>query len=100
MKKVNALKARFLEIEDVFEYGNNQEQLVYDLEEEVQNALLEAFEDTMEEKQLQKLSNKLKKFKSDNDFYDAEASLDMMFPDRHDEDFDEDSMSWDSVFGN
>ena len=58
MKKVNALKARFLEIEDVFEYGNNQEQLVYDLEEEVQNALLEAFEDTMEEKQLQKLSHK------------------------------------------
>lgn len=25
--------------------------------------------------------------------------LDMMFPDRHDEDFDEDSMSYDSVFG-
>ena len=96
MKIVNALKARFLEVEDVYEYGNNQEQLVYDLEEDVKNALLEAFEDTMEDKQLRKLSNRLKKFKSDNDFYDAEASLDMMFPDRYDEDFDEDSMN---IFG-
>ena len=31
--------------------------------------------------------------------YDEDAILDMMFPDRHDEDFDEDNMSWDSVFG-
>jgi hypothetical protein len=28
-----------------------------------------------------------------------EDMLDMMFPDRHDDDFDEDSMSYDSVFG-
>lgn len=31
--------------------------------------------------------------------YDPEAELDIMFPDRHDDDFDEDSMSYDSVFG-
>lgn len=31
--------------------------------------------------------------------YDEEGELDMMFPDRHDDNFDEDSMSWDSVFG-
>ncbi|WP_313032027.1 hypothetical protein [Soonwooa sp.] len=34
-----------------------------------------------------------------DDGYDEESELDMMFPDRHDDDFDEDSMSWDSVFG-
>jgi len=31
--------------------------------------------------------------------YDEDAELDMMFPNRHDENFDEDSMSYDSVFG-
>ena len=37
--------------------------------------------------------------KKDNDFYDPEENLDMMFPDRYDDDFDEDSMSYDSAFG-
>lgn len=31
--------------------------------------------------------------------FDPEAELDYMFPNRHDDDFDEDSMSYDSVFG-
>ena len=39
------------------------------------------------------------RIKKDNDFYDPEENLDMMFPDRYDDDFDEDSMSYDSAFG-
>jgi hypothetical protein len=31
--------------------------------------------------------------------FDTEEELDIMFPDRHDEDFDEDSMNYDSIFG-
>jgi hypothetical protein len=37
--------------------------------------------------------------KDDLEFFDPEAELDRMFPDRHDPDFDEDSISYDSVFG-
>lgn len=39
-----------------------------------------------------------KKEKEEEEF-DPEAELDYMFPNRHDDDFDEDSMSHDSVFG-
>jgi hypothetical protein len=49
--------------------------------------------------QLKKLQKKLSIIKSENDFYDEETELDMMFPDRHDDDFDEDSRSYDSTFG-
>ena len=38
-------------------------------------------------------------FKNEQDFYDAEGELDRMFPDRGEEDFDEDSTSYDSSFG-
>ncbi|QNM84586.1 hypothetical protein H9W90_10295 [Polaribacter pectinis] len=98
MNIVKELKAKFLELEETFEYGKNQEQLVYDLEEEIQNAHREAYEDS-DLMALDKLNKKLKAFKRDNDFYDAEGELDRMFPDRHDEGFDEDSMNYDSVFG-
>ena len=33
------------------------------------------------------------------DFYDPEGELDNLIPNRHDDDFDEDSMSYESVFG-
>ena len=49
--------------------------------------------------QLNKLIEKIGELKKEHEFYDAEAELDNMFPDRHDEGFDEDSMSPDSVFG-
>ena len=44
-------------------------------------------------------SYQFNQIKKENDFYDKETELDYMFPDRHDSDFDEDSMSYDSVFG-
>jgi hypothetical protein len=49
--------------------------------------------------QLQAMEDTIKNLKGESDFYDEDAELDSMFPDRHDEDFDEDSMSYDSVFG-
>jgi hypothetical protein len=48
---------------------------------------------------LEKLVVKIKIFIKTSQPFDPEEELDRMFPDRHDEDFDEDSMSYDSVFG-
>jgi hypothetical protein len=48
---------------------------------------------------LEKLVIKIKKFIKKSQPFDPEEELDRMFPNRHDEDFDEDSMSYDSVFG-
>ena len=45
------------------------------------------------------LKNKLEAFKAKQEFYNAEDELNRMFPDRGDADFDEDSTSYDSVFG-
>jgi hypothetical protein len=42
--------------------------------------------------QLQSMDERIKKLKGESDFYDEDAELDSMFPDRHDEDFDEESM--------
>jgi hypothetical protein len=39
---------------------------------------------------LKKLSKKLSIIKSENDFYDEDAELDRTFPNRNDDDFDED----------
>lgn len=52
-----------------------------------------------EELELIKLLNKVKNIKNEFEFFDPEDMLDMMFPDRYDQGFDEDSMSYDSVFG-
>lgn len=45
----------------------------------------------------EKVLRDLKALKQEFDFYDEEGELDMMFPNRHDDDFDEDSMN---MFGN
>lgn len=73
------------------------EEKIYKLEEE----LIEEIEFCLpgEQKDYQSLLKKIKHFKKENEFYDADAELDRMFPNRHDDDFDEDSMSYDSVFG-
>ncbi|WP_276166454.1 hypothetical protein [Zobellia alginiliquefaciens] len=97
-EEIQTLKARFLEIENIFEEGNEDHQLIYDLEEKIQEVFHQVFKEE-DEKQINKLDKLVKEFKQENDFYDAEGELDSMFPDRHDEDFDDDSMSYDSVFG-
>jgi hypothetical protein len=42
---------------------------------------------------------KILAMKTEFDVYDEEAELDRMFPDRNEEGFDDDSMSFNSVFG-
>lgn len=98
MDEIKLLNARFEEIKEAFENGEDDEQIVYDFEEEIQEAFGEIYRET-EISQLEKLQKKVKAFKREYDFYDEGAELDRMFPDRHDDDFDEDSMSYDSVFG-
>ena len=73
------------------------EEQVLKLEEEILE-IKEMFRGD-EEKSCNQLLKKIKDIKQEHDFYDEEAELDMMFPDRHDEDFDSDSMSPESVFG-
>ena len=98
MEEIELLKLRFSEIEELFEKGEEDHQLIFDLEEKMQEVDFDFPEYEVEE-QFDELKEQIKAFKKEYEFYDAEAELDRMFPDRHDEDFDEDQMSWDSVFG-
>ena len=98
-EEIEALKVRFLEIETIFEEGDDDHQLIYDLEEKIQQVSYEIDEEDEEAEQLEKFNKRVQEFKKENEFYDAEEELDRMFPDRHEEGFDNDSMSYDSVFG-
>lgn len=46
-----------------------------------------------DEQLLRKMSKKINQIKNDLGLYDEETELDMMFPNRHDDDFDEDLYS-------
>lgn len=103
-------------LEEVIELIDNLEddyeektiELENDVNEELQ-FLYDGYNRDLPEKESNKLdktvreyeavAKKIKQLKKENDFYDSENELDRMFPNRHDEDFDEDSMSYDSVFG-
>lgn len=76
---------------------NELEERISELEEEIYEEMGGCFKN--EEYKFKALLKRIDTFKKENDFYDAEAELDSMFPNRYDEDFDEDSMSYDSVFG-
>lgn len=87
----------FSNSEDGFEHMEN---LWYEVEMEmiyVDDTRLEEF------KKLNKLNQEIKRFmekhQKKKSSFDPEAVLDWMFPDRHDEDFDEDNMNLDSEFG-
>lgn len=77
-------------------YGVEQE--VLDLELQLKNEIDRLY-DEEDSEPFEKVLRELKELKEEFDFYDAEGELYMMFPDRHDKDFDEDSMSADSFFG-
>lgn len=70
---------------------------ICELEEQIENA----YEDIDEEGVdiLRDLKKRISRIRRESGLYDEETELDMMFPDRHDEDFDEDSMSYGSIFG-
>ncbi len=97
----NAIDNDLLEKDD-FDFNDFQSK-VCDIEREVVDAIeMGEAMGTRGETPIPKLRGLLKlikQIKVDYDFYDEEGELDMMFPNRHDEDFDEDSMSYESVFG-
>lgn len=98
METYDRLHETYLRLYEELENDNfDVEQDVLDLEQEAIDAL-----DYTVDKEHQKISQLLLKIKSMKEefvFYNEESELDMMFPDRHDDDFDEDSMSYESVFG-
>jgi hypothetical protein len=49
--------------------------------------------------QFEKLKKHIEKYVKERQAFDPDEELDRMFPDRHDDGFDEDSMNYDSVFG-
>lgn len=101
-EEIESLKERFQYYYNEFENGNDDvDQEILDLEEKVVETMnqLSHYVNTYEVDTLSEILNDIKKFKREINVYDAEDELDMMFPNRDDEDFDEDSMSWGSVFG-
>lgn len=98
MTHIEELNEKFEKLYEEFENGNYEaEQEVYDLEQEIEDEL--SIARGKEQQELKALQKKINSMKGEFDFYDEEAELDNMFPNRHDEDFDEDSMNYDSVFG-
>ncbi len=98
-KEFEILNKEFIAIEneaDDIEFDELEDR-VFKFEEKLIESLDSCFEEDL--KSFQGLMKKLNRLKKDNDFYDAEGELDRMFPNRNDENFDEDSMSYDSVFG-
>ena len=103
-KEIKALIARLEEIENQFaeaDYGSDDLDGLDDLEDEVFEIEdeLRGFSHDDNYALIAKAEKLIARIKKDNEFYDSEENLDMMFPDRYDDDFDEDSMSYDSVFG-
>ena len=98
MPKFEKLNSAYLKLREELENDNlEDEQDVFDLEQQIQEELEDGFNN--EEQQLKGLLNRIKELKKEFDLYDEDTELDRMFPDRHDDDFDEESMSPDSVFG-
>jgi len=109
MKQIELLFETYNKLYEELDNNNyDVEQEVYELEDEIKLLLDEysfqdepMFEDQETElTKLRELNNLVKEMKQEFDFYDEESELDMMFPNRHDDDdFDEDETSWRNVFG-
>ena len=77
------------------------EEKTYELEEQLsfdRDYFLRDF-DSLEFIAFEKLQRRIKLFKKEYNFYNPEDTLDMMENERHEDDFDEDSMNYDSIFG-
>ncbi len=103
-KEIKVLIARLEEIENQFaeaDYESDDLDFLDELEDEVLEIEDElggfSYDDNYA--LLSKAEKIIARIKKDNDFYDPEENLDMMFPDRYDDDFDDESISYDSVFG-
>jgi hypothetical protein len=78
------------------------EEDISNIEEDIDLLEKSIFEDDLEYDQIcanvKNLRKAVRKIKIDFFIYDEEIELDLMFPDRHDPDFDEDSM-YDNIHG-
>ena len=99
MTTIKEFRERFEEIKEIFLNGDDDHQLIYDLEQKIERFDYDPESEEVYLLKLKQLKRDIDNFKEEESFYNAEAELDNMFPNRYDEDFDEDSMSWDSVFG-
>jgi len=98
MKRIDELNENYERLYQELENDNYEvEPEVYDLEQEVEEELYLA--QGKEHQALKTLLKKIKSMKEEFDLYDEEAERDNMFPNRNDDDFDEDSMNYDSAFG-
>lgn len=100
-KEIKLLIARLEEIENEFAEADYDSDDLDDLEDEVLEIEDElggfSYDDNYA--LMSKAEKIIARIKKDNDFYDPEENLDMMFPDSYDDDFDDDSISYDSAFG-
>lgn len=103
-KEIKKLIERLEEIENEFaeaDYGSDDLDYLDDLEDEVFDIEDELRDFSYDDNNalITKAMKIIDRIKKDNEFYDSEENLDMMFPDRYDDDFDDELMSYDSVFG-
>jgi tetrahydromethanopterin S-methyltransferase subunit G len=103
-EEIATITQKLNEIEEKFEVDNIEVDEHQDLESEVLKMEREILDHLyiaqgIQFSQLNKLQKRIHRIKEENEFYDEDSTLDMMFPNRDDDDFDEDSMSYDSVFG-
>ena len=98
MERYDKFNEEYLRLYKELENNNFEvENEVFELEKKIEDEC--NITQGKEKLELIKLLNKIKDMKKEFEFYDPEDMLDMMFPDRYDENFDEESMSYDSVFG-
>lgn len=105
---IDKLKTRFIDArEKTLNLEDDYEQLIHDLEVEIQFEIDQIEDNLMRHpkyglcstdklpngvllSEFKKLKKEITLLKKENDFYDADDMLDMMFPNRSDEDFDND----------
>ncbi len=91
--------------EELDRFREEQENENYDIEQDVLdlemqlNDEIERLYAEEDSEPYEKVLRELKALKEEFNFYDAEGERDMLYPNRHDEDFDEDSMSASSFYG-
>ncbi len=100
MTKFENLNDTYIRLVEELENDNFEvEQEVFDLEQQVKEELEINYWNEQEQQLFKELLKNINSLKKEFDFYDEETELDNMFLDRHDADFDEDSISPNSVFG-
>ena len=86
-QKIERIENQFDEF-DIDDIGSDEfealEEEVYEIENEIADCIDNV--DEFEYNQLRKLQKKIAQIKKDNDFFDEEATLNAMFPNKDDED--------------